>query len=229
MSKFSELRALLARKIFHVIFVLLLAVPVFAQIPAEPYIAFLAFVSGIVYSIQVKKPYMWEEFRQNFFRTIEEIFDRLEILLPLDKPELKTQYQNAVRQLEQLIVTAERDYEKRHGYLGILMGAVGFLITLTIFGSSHITVSLVSMAVYDAISAIAGTVFGGKRALGKLTIWGTFSGAICNILALTAVGVPPLKATVITIFVVIADALSYEDNLTIPIAAAAGSYLCDLL
>lgn len=228
MDRLGELRSLFARKFFHVAFVALLAVPFFVEIPAEWYIAALTFVGGFVYSIQVRQPSAWEEFRENFFRSLEEVFDRLEDLLPLDKPLLKTQYQNAVRQLEELILAAERDYEKRYGYLGVLMGAVGFLVAVAVFGKTHLLASVVSMAVYDAASAVVGTLHPGRK-MGKLSLWGTVAGAFFNLLALMAVGYSAVAALLITAFVVIADALSPEDNLTIPPAAAAASYLSALL
>jgi dolichol kinase len=229
MDRLGELRSLFARKFFHVAFVALLAVPFFVEIPAEWYLAALTFVGGVVYSIQVRQPSAWEEFRENFFRSLEEVFNRLEDLLPLDKPLLKTQYQNAVRQLEEMILAAERDYEKRYGYLGILMGAVGFLVAVAIFGKAHLLASVVSMAVYDAVSAVVGTLLQGWRIAGKLTLWGTGAGALSNVLALVAVGYSAFSALLITAFVVLADALSPEDNLTIPPAAAAASYLSGLL
>ncbi len=229
MHRWGELRSLFARKFFHVAFVALLAVPLFVEVPAGLYIATLTIVAGLVYSIQVRQPSAWEEFRQNFFRSLEEAFARLEELLPLDKPLLKSQYQAAVRQLEELILAAERDYEKRHGYLGILTGAVGFLVSVSVFGEAHLLASVVSMAVYDAVSAVAGTLFQGRRIAGKLTLWGTVAGALSNVLALMAVGYSMSSALLITAFVVLADALSPEDNLTIPPAAAAGSYLSGFL
>jgi len=229
MHSWTELRSLFARKFFHVIFVALLAVPLFVEVPAELYIAVLTLVGGFVYSIQVRQPLVWEEFRQNFFRSLEEAFTRLEQLLPLDKPLLRSQYQAAVRQLEELMLAAERDYEKRHGYLGILMGAVGFLVAVAIFGKAHLLASVVSMLVYDAVSAVVGTLLQGWRIAGKLTLWGTGAGALSNVLALVAVGYPASSALLITAFVVLADALSPEDNLTIPPAAAAASYLSGLL
>jgi dolichol kinase len=225
MHSWTELRSLFARKFFHVIFVALLAVPLFVEVPAELYIAALTLVGGFVYSIQVRQPLVWEEFRQNFFKSLEEAFTRLEQLLPLDRPLLRSQYQAAVRQLEELMLAAERDYEKRHGYLGILMGAVGFLVAVAIFGKAHLLASVVSMVVYDAVSAVVGNLLQGWRIAGKLTLWGTGAGALSNMLALVAVGYPAPSALLITAFVVLADALSPEDNLTIPPAAAAASYL----
>jgi len=228
MHSWTELRSLFARKFFHVIFVALLAAPLFVEVPAELYIAALTLVGGFVYSIQVRQPLVWEEFRQNFFRSLEEAFTRLEELLPLEKPLLRSQYQAAVRQLEELILAAERDYEKRHGYLGILMGAVGFLVAVAIFGKAHLLASVVSMAVYDAVSAVMGTLHPGRK-MGKLSLWGTGAGAFANLLALMAVGYSAAASLLITAFVVLADALSPEDNLTIPPAAAATSYLSALL
>ena len=228
MDRLGELRSLFARKFFHVAFVALLAVPFFVDIPAEWYFAALTFVGGVVYSIQVRQPSAWEEFREYFFKSLEEVFDRLEDLLPLDKPLLKTQYQNAVRQLEELISAAERDYEKRYGYLGVLMGAVGFLVAVAVFGKAHLLASVVSMAVYDAASAVVGTLYPGRK-IGKLSLWGTGAGVFFNLLALMAVGYSAAASLLITAFVVLADALSPEDNLTIPPAAAVASYLSALL
>lgn len=229
MSRLEEIRKLVARKIFHIGFVALLAVPFLINTPPELYIAVLTFIGGLLYSIQVRQPIIWEELRQDFFKTLEEAFNRLEQVLPLDRPGIREQYQKAVKQFEELVTLAERDYEKRHGYLGILMGAVGFLIAAVLFGRGHLTAALVSMAVYDAVSAVAGTALGGRRLIGKLTLWGTVTGAVSNTIALALMGTPLPAAFLITAFVIIADAASPEDNLTIPVAAAAGSYLYHLL
>ncbi|MEM1615916.1 MAG: phosphatidate cytidylyltransferase [Pyrobaculum sp.] len=224
MSAWGEVKLLLARKLFHVLFVALMAVPFIYDVPSQYYIASLVVVSGVVYSIQVRRPAVWRELRQNFFKTFEEIFERLEQLLPLDKPELRTQYFKTLRQIEELIDAAERDYEKRHGYLGVLMGAVGFLAAYVMFGKGPLLASIISMAVYDAVSAIGGTLVKSRRA-GKISVSGTALGTVTNIAALVAAGFSPHSALLITAFVVLADALSPEDNLTIPIAAAAGAYL----
>lgn len=223
MSAWDEVRRLLARKLFHVLFAALMVVPFVYNVPFEYYVTSLVIISGLVYSIQVRQPATWRELRQNFFKTFEEIFERLEQLLPLDKPELRSQYFKTLRQLEELIESAERDYEKRHGYLGILMGAVGFLAAYVMFGKGPLLASIISMAVYDAVSAIAGTVVKSRRA-GKISVSGTLLGFFANILALIAVGFSPPSALLITALVVLADAFSPEDNLTIPIAAAAGAY-----
>ncbi|MCY0891476.1 MAG: SEC59/DGK1/VTE5 family protein [Pyrobaculum sp.] len=228
MSQIEELRRLAARKMFHVAFVALLALPFVVGIPLETYTAILAFIGGVVYSIQVRQPAVWEQLREDFFKTLEDVFTRLEQLLPLDKPGVREQYAKAVRQFEELVLMAERDYEKRHGYLGILMGAVGFLIAESIFGRGHLLPALISLGVYDAVSAVAGTAMGGRR-IGKVSLWGTTAGALANILALVAAGAPVGAALLITAMVVLADVVSPEDNLTIPVAAAAGSYLYHLL
>lgn len=52
----------------------------------------------------------------------------------MERLELRAQYQKVLKQLEELIDTVERDYERRHGYLGVLMGAVGFTVALIILG-----------------------------------------------------------------------------------------------
>lgn len=226
MSKLEleELRSLPARKIFHVIFVAFLAVPFLADIPAELYISLLTLASAVLYSIQVRQPATWQELREGFFKALEDAFRRLEEILPLDQPQLKAQYQKALRQFEELIIAAERDYEKRHGYLGILMGTVGVLTAMALFGKQHLPPAIISLAVYDAVSAVVGTVTKGRR-YGKITLWGTAAGTAANAVALAALGYPLHGALLITLLVVLADALSPEDNLTIPIAASAGSYL----
>ncbi|MFN3803770.1 MAG: phosphatidate cytidylyltransferase [Pyrobaculum sp.] len=228
-TRWEELYRLLARKSFHVLFVALVAVPLLTEIPLEVYLSLLAFISGVLYSIQVRQPALWEEFRQNFFKSLEDVFNRLEHLLPLDKPELKSQYQRALRQIEELITAAERDYEKRHGYLGIIMGALGFLSALVLFGREHFPASVISLAVYDSVSAVVGTALRGRPVAGKATLPGTLAGAAANTLVLTAAGYPLEASLLITTLVIIADLVSPEDNLTIPLAAAGGSYLYKFL
>ncbi len=227
MSHLSELRRLLARKIFHITFVALVAIPLFVNIPIDIYIASLAAVSGFLYSIQVRQPTLWNEVRQNLLKSLEELLERLDRFIPLDKPEL--QYQKFVKQIEEFIALAERDYEKRHGYLGIVMGALGFLSSITLFGPVHFIAAIVSLIVYDAVSAIVGVGVGGRRLFGRVTIWGTAAGSVANALALIIVGYPPLASLLITLLVMAADVFGVEDNLTIPLAAAAGSFLYSLM
>lgn len=227
-SGLEALRALAARKALHVIFVLLMAIPLLVEMQTELYVAALTLASAVLYTVQVRRPRAWEEFKRGLFRALEDFFGKLESAVQ-DRRGLGAHYHRVVRQLESLITAAERDYEKRHGYLGVVMGAAGFLVSLTLFGRAHLFASVISMAVYDAVSAVAGALLGGRRVLNKITLWGTALGAAANTAALIALGAAPLKALIIVILVILADALSPEDNLTIPVAAAAGSYIYDIL
>lgn len=221
----QDIRPLVARKAVHVAFLALMALPFLLPIPMEVALSLLLVVAGFVYSVQVKEPARWAEFRQGIFRSLEEFADALEAIPPLDRPELRERYVKAVKELEAVMGAAERDYERRGGYLGVLMGIAGFTAAYLLFGVRHLPPALVSMAVYDAVSAIAGSALGGPRWRGRISPAGTLAGAVANVAALFALGYGPLAAAAITALVVLADLVSVEDNLLIPLAAAGGSYL----
>lgn len=220
-----DIKPLVARKAVHVVFVALVALPLLLPVPMEAALSLLLVAAGFVYSVQVKEPARWAEFRQGIFRSLEEFADALEAIPPLDRPELRERYLKAVRELEAVVDAAERDYEKRGGYLGALMGILGFTAAYLLFGAAHLPPALVSMAVYDAVSAVAGSLAGGPRWRGRVSPAGTLAGAAANVAALAALGYGLPAAAAITALVVAADLVSVEDNLLIPLAAAGGSYL----
>nr|KJR73680.1 MAG: phosphatidate cytidylyltransferase [Thermoproteus sp. AZ2] len=225
-----ELRALLVRKAFHIAGAVLLAVPLFVKVPVPLYYSALALVAGVFYSIQVKRPRLLIELRRNIFDSLEDMFESLDRLVPVGRADLKTQYDAALLAIEKAIEAAERDYEKRGGYLGLLMGAVGILIAYDLFGIAHLFPAIVGLAVYDVFSALVGSAIGRHKLPGADATWeGVAGGAAPTFLALALAGYGPGQALLILAAIALAEAYGVEDNLAIPIAASAAAYLASLI
>jgi dolichol kinase len=225
-----DIRGLLVRKSFHIAGAVLLAVPLFVKVEPSLYYAALALIAGIFYSIQVKRPQMLLDLRRDIFESLEDVFESLDKLVPVGRADLKVQYDALLDSIEKAIEAAERDYEKRGGYLGLLMGAVGILISYNIFGPTGLLPAVVGLAVYDSFSALVGTAMGRHRLPAvDATVEGMLGGAVPTFAVLIAAGYGPLASLVITAFVAAAEAYGIEDNLTIPIAAAAAAYIMSLV
>ncbi|WP_052883191.1 phosphatidate cytidylyltransferase [Thermoproteus tenax] len=224
-----DIRGLLVRKAFHIIGVILLATPFLAGV-SENYIsiyyALLALVAGVFYSIQIKRPQLLLELRADIFRSLQSMFENLERLVPVQRSDLKIQYDEIIIMIERAIEEAERDYEKRGGYLGLLMGAVGVLISYTIFGFVYLLPAIIGLAIYDTFSALVGSAFGRHRLpRAHATVEGVLGGSIPTFVALMWANYGVLGSLIITLFVVFAEAYGIEDNLTIPIAASLAAFL----
>ncbi|MFP3250520.1 MAG: phosphatidate cytidylyltransferase [Thermoproteus sp.] len=221
-----DIRGLLVRKSFHVAGAVLLAVPLFARIEPAVYYAALALAAGFLYSIQVKRPQILLDLRRDVFKSLEDVFASLDKLVPVGRADLKVQYDALLGSIERAIEAAERDYEKRGGYLGLLMGAVGVLISYNIFGPVGLLPAVVGLAVYDSFSALVGSVLGRHRLPAvDATVEGMLGGAVPTLAVFIAAGYGPLTSLVITAFVAVAEAYGVEDNLAIPLAAAAAAYM----
>ncbi|MBP1449922.1 MAG: phosphatidate cytidylyltransferase [Thermoproteus sp.] len=221
-----DLRGLLVRKIFHITGAILLAVPFISNVPIAPYYSLLALAAGVFYSVQVKMPKLLVNLRLNIFKNLEEMFINLDKLVPVSRVDLKIQYDAALAAIERALESAERDYEKRGGYLGLLMGAVGILISYNVFGPSYLLPAVLGLAVYDTFSALVGAAVGRHRLPAtEATIEGAIGGGAPTFLALAIAGYSPLAALLILAAIVLAEAYGVEDNLAIPLAASAAAYL----
>ncbi len=225
-----DLKGLLVRKAFHIAGAILLAIPLFVEVRPTIYYAILALAAGAFYSIQVKRPQLLLDLRRDIFKSLQNVFDSLDKLVPVGRADLKAQYNELLYSIERAIEAAERDYERRGGYLGLLMGAVGVLIAYNIFGPMSLLPAVVGLAVYDVFSALVGTAFGRHRLPGtNATAEGIIGGSAPTLAVLLAAGYKPWAAMLITAFVIVAEAYGVEDNLAIPIAAAGAAYLAALI
>jgi Dolichol kinase len=106
------------------------------------------------------------------------------------------------------------------------VGAVGVLISYDIFGSVGLLPAVVGLAVYDSFSALVGSALGRHRLPAvDATVEGMLGGAVPTLAVFIAAGYGPLTSLVITAFVAVAEAYGVEDNLAIPLAAAAAAYM----
>ncbi|MEZ0248024.1 MAG: phosphatidate cytidylyltransferase [Thermoproteus sp.] len=225
-----DVRGLLVRKAFHIVGAVLLAVPLFVDVSAPIYYAALALIAGAFYSIQVKRPQLLLDLRRDIFKSLESVFDNLDKIVPVGRADLKLQYDVLLSSIERAIEAAERDYEKRGGYLGLLMGAVGVLISYNIFGASYLAPAVVGLAIYDTFSALVGTAFGRHRLpASNATVEGILGGSAPTLAVLMALGYKPLTSLIITLFIIPAEAYGIEDNLVVPIAASAAAYLAGFI
>ncbi len=214
------------RKAIHIAFISLLFFP-YALPLVEPrtYYAVLVVSASLLYALQVKQPQLAVKIINDILYRSEEIFERLQRFAPgLDKPYVKEQYEKFREEIVDMIRSVERDYERKSGYVGILLGIVGVYITNTLFGDTATLTALTSLAVYDTVSGIVGIKRGARRfPRSKATLEGSLAGAIAN----TAVLAPFLGPIAIPISVaaMLAEAYGVEDNMSIPLAVGFTTYV----
>lgn len=220
-----DVKPIVFRKGVHVGLGLLLLIPYLVGLEWQTtklYYAILTVISAIVYAIQVRQPYLFKDMPRRILESQREIFRHLMSVLPI---EAKSQLEGEMRKLEDTLLDfinkAEREYEKRGGYLGILLGGIAVYIVASLF-DPHITlVAITTVVVYDTFSAIFGLTVGEHRLpRSKASLEGCLGGIAVNAAALSLLGVPLLYSLAVSSAAAISEAYSPEDNLTIPVSAA---------
>ena len=215
----SGLRGLALRQSLHIGLTALLATPLVAGL--EDYAWFYATLlvtASALYSVQVKQPILLIRARELLITGIDVAARR--------SAQLREAIEHVLAIVEAVLAEAERDYERRWGYLGVLMGAVSTYVVATLFTRDDLVVAVLSLAIYDAASAVAGAAIGRTRLpRSRASVEGGAVGAAAYAASLILIGVDPVKAMLISVVAVLAEAYGVEDNLTLPIATALTSHL----
>lgn len=237
LSRINRVKALLYRKLIHILFSVGLIIPLFMgfnDADTQLYYTVLLFGASILYIYQVKRPLIsvvirnaLDEARRNVKASMVKVAEAInapnvkELISSIDKFEYA---------FNEFVRSIERDYERKWGYLGVLMGMVGIYISY-IAVNTYVYYGALALIFYDTSSALFGTVIGRTRMpYSGTTVEGVLMGSLIFSLVLGAlVGVSYVPILyMIGIALGIAESYSGEDNLTIPIVASLLAYLLKL-
>ncbi len=198
------------RKLIHMIFSLLLAIPLFLKDYVEPGVIYgvaLA-LGGIIYSTQVKGLPEW-------------------LKASMQIPQVR-HLEVMVESFERLIRMVERDYERRSGWLGMMSGLVGGASSYFVFGPFMIY-GVLALIFVDGISAIFGMNFG-RRGIpfSNKTVEGTISGFSSFYIILILITGRLIESLILAAISSISELYGIEDNISVPIVTSAASYLLSL-
>ncbi len=224
MSKLESLKAMTFRKAIHIALSIFLVIPFIADLSIigldmTTYFALLTLVASIIYSIQIKRPLITmviqdviETARRAVQHQLEPLRDRQDVL---SEGLLKLE-----RHFRAILETVERDYERKGGFLGVLMGAIGVTLSC-IFTNWYAVYGIVSIIVYDTASALGGVLFGRNRLpMSNATLEGALTGIAALTLTLYLITGNPIDSLIVSLVAAIAEAYGVEDNLSIPVTTS---------
>ncbi len=235
MSEKLKKRGVIIRKIIHAIFSSLLLIPILIHgviekyIPVDACYVIITVVASIVYVVYFKRSIIHEAIRgqlEILMKSFLKIFPQLHSQ-PLQNIiyQLQTSFQKFESKMREIIEIAQRDYEKRYSFVGILMGSIGVLCSYVLF-HTYALYGILGLAVYDTVSAVSGSIYGRHRLpLSIVTIEGCITGMLAYLIVLVCIGVPILKAFTISAVAAVCEAYGIEDNLSIPIFTSLTAYL----
>ena len=233
LSRIDRVKALLYRKLIHLLLSILLIAPLVVGLKEsyiEIYYTILLIGSSFLYIYQVKKPLIsvvirstLEDARNNVKLSIMKVAEMLnmtsvkELLVSMDRLEYT---------FSEFVKSIERDYEKKWGYLGVLMGMVGVYISYVMV-NTYAYYGVLALMFYDTFSALFGSLIGRTRMpYSSTTIEGIVMGALVFSLVVgLLIGLSYLTwLYIIGLALGVAESYSGEDNLTIPIVASLLTY-----
>ncbi len=227
-------RGLIIRKIIHAIFSSLLLIPLLVHsisrvVPTDVCYVIITIIASIIYVAYFKRSIIHEAIRGQLdilMKSLSKIFPQthsqsLQNILA----QIQASFQKFEIKMREIIEIAQRDYEKRYSFVGILMGSIGVLCSYILF-HRYALYGILGLAVYDTISAISGSVYGRHRLpFSTVTIEGCLTGVLVYLIVLSCLSIPILKALLITLTAVLSEAYGVEDNLSIPIFTSLASYI----
>jgi len=227
-SRYLKLKSIGLRKVIHVSLSALLLVPYLValnQYGLTPtlYYALLATTASVLYAAQVKKPILTQAMidavvnaRQVFLLQSEKYPKNVKDQIDALSDSLNKFERNVRDFLEYL----ERDYEKRGGYLGILMGSLGVLLA-QVFSGNYVIYGILSVMIYDTMSAVGGVTLGRlKIPLTNSTVEGSLIGMLSLSVVLFALTRDLSLAFTIPLTAAITETIGIEDNFTIPLTTS---------
>ncbi len=228
MSRLEQLRAMALRKLIHVVLSVFLIIPFIVNlgiygISTTLYFTLITLGVSVIYVVQVKRPIitiMLLDALTSARRSILQQITKSPIssAIPLDT--LDDSLMKLEKTVKELLDNVERDYERRGGYLGILMGAIGVLISQLLAGN-YVIYGIVSVIVYDTMSALGGTLLGRvKLPFSNATMEGVLVGMASLAIVLFILTNQLVGSLAIIVVAALAEAYGMEDNLAIPVATS---------
>uniref|UniRef100_A0A7C1T5E4 Phosphatidate cytidylyltransferase n=1 Tax=Thermofilum pendens TaxID=2269 RepID=A0A7C1T5E4_THEPE len=213
------------RKFVHMILSLLLMLPYFCALPQPlniySYYALGLFAAAALNAVAAKRMVLRRRlaaFRGDLRTHITSLGDQLRGPLKAFEEAMES----ILNFVEQQIELLERDYEKREGYVGLLYGMIGGVISL-LLSPCHALYGLLAIAVVDPVASLSNLAMGREKSLA-----GDALAALAYCLLLLGVGVPAAESMLLSLIAALAEYLSPEDNLTIPVFTTLAALALDL-
>ncbi|NPA23597.1 MAG: phosphatidate cytidylyltransferase [Crenarchaeota archaeon] len=227
-------RGIFIRKIIHAVFSSLLVLPIVVHeyLPmVRPDVCYVivTFIACMIYVVYFKRTIIFEAFRSQLeilARTFSKIIPQLSNQ-PIQNliNQLQVSFQKFEMKMRELLDIAQRDYERRYSFVGILMGSIGVLCSYVLF-HFYAIYGIMGLAIYDTVSAVSGAIYGRHRLpFSIVTFEGCLTGMLAYYISLLVAGVGPIYALVISLVAVLSEAYGVEDNLSIPIFTSLAAYL----
>ncbi|MGC8571199.1 MAG: phosphatidate cytidylyltransferase [Caldivirga sp.] len=233
LNRINKVKALLYRKLIHLLLSILLIVPLVVGLEEtyiEVYYTVLLIGSSFLYIYQVKRPLIsvvirdtLEDARNNVRLNILRVAEMLnmtsvkELIASMDKLEYT---------FSEFIKNVERDYERKWGYLGVVMGMVGVYASYVLV-NTYAYYGVLALMFYDTFSALFGSLIGRtKMPYSSTTIEGIVMGALVFSLVVgLLVGLSYFTwLYLVGIALGVVESYSGEDNLAIPVTASLLAY-----
>ncbi len=229
-------KGVLLRKIVHIVLSVPLLLPVVVPeasriLPPGAYYAIATIITCLGYAAYVKREILNQIFN-TYAESIRQILSRS--LTSIQSFQTNTAIINHVRQaflkvethLKELVELAERDYERRYSFVGILMGCIGVLCSYVLFDRC-VMYGILTLIVYDSVSGLVGSHVGRLRIPGSVvTVEGAAAGAVALFLVLVTIfKVSAIAAAVIALSAILAEAYGIEDNFTLPVVTSMAAFI----
>jgi len=227
------------RKAVHVALVAFLALPLLRPDLLAPFsldpLKFYAIVligAAALNSVQVKKELRGKEALMRISEMRSKLVEELVRSPPLSRSSIKeviSLIERSVSRFDEFLIRQleliERDYERRGGYLGLTLGAVGVAASYMLFGA-HSIYGMIALALVDPVANLVGEAIGKiKLPYTNATLEGSLAGFASLLLLMVVLNVDYFKALLIALLSCLAEAYGVEDNLAIPIASSTASWL----
>ncbi len=245
-STYHEFRALALRKLIHFVFSLLLLIPLLPSFidtaiqlgisrPTLLAYATATFGAAFVNSLQIRMPNLREEMFK-FLRDLrKKSLARLESLAKslgaqtfskISFEELDKIFSRAEENLNTIISRLERDYERRYGYVCITFALISILLSYTLFGK-YVMYGILALAVVDSVSAIM-TALVPRPRIFKHSLPSILTSFTVFALLLIALSSNVVQSLALAAIAIATEALSPEDNLTLPLLTTLASYFMSM-
>ncbi len=231
------------RKLLHIVFCIGLLLPylpisdnIFLKNNLSPsvYYSILAAIATTINAIQIKRPLIRIELKNMLQEKRRKIIEDLLKILPADESLISKslEYEEKIRKLEDhfndYIDRMERSYERIGGYIGITHGVVGVLISNVLF-ENYVVYGILALMIVDPTAAVFGATLG-RHPIPKTngTIEGSIAAFILFFLLSLLLSIDLPSAFMLSLTATLAELLSVEDNLVIPLATSAAAYILQL-